>query len=332
MNKILNAVKGKFDIVKKNAKLKTILISALALLLIVSATLAWYINKVGLWGMEFNTGNIEFNTYVYDEFGNRLVGPVSSDDEDATKYLNAPLMTLNNAQVGSSGVAYIAVESTGTLGIQYRIAFDITGRNEKSTAYLGGYKYNISRVTDKVTFNGAGNLNVSNCPRPDKINDDVVTIDRNAVNGTISELNGYDVYRVDYTLVQKNEEYTGTGINIYFNIFATQIGGDFEDDAERGYTYYCSTREDIDRITELAFKVNSILSAYFKDLGIELIDFKLEFGRYKDSIILADEISPDTCRLWDAATHDKLDKDRFRRDMGGVEEAYMEVARRLGII
>jgi phosphoribosylaminoimidazole-succinocarboxamide synthase len=93
-----------------------------------------------------------------------------------------------------------------------------------------------------------------------------------------------------------------------------------------------ATREDIDRITELAFKVNSILSAYFKDLGIELIDFKLEFGRYKDSIILADEISPDTCRLWDAATHDKLDKDRFRRDMGGVEEAYMEVARRLGII
>ncbi len=92
-----------------------------------------------------------------------------------------------------------------------------------------------------------------------------------------------------------------------------------------------ATREEIDRITELAFKVNEVLCKYFAECGIELIDFKLEFGRYKGQIILADEISPDTCRLWDIRTHDKLDKDRFRRDLGGVEDAYQEVFRRLGL-
>lgn len=247
MNKILNALKGKFNIFKENAKLRYILISVLALALIVSLTLAWYINKVGLWGVEFNTGNIEFNTYVYSENGTRLVGPVSSADEDESKYMNAPLMTLNNAQVGSSGTAYIVVESTGSLGMQYQVAFDIAGRTEKSTAYLGGYKYNISKVTDKVTFNGGDTLDVTRCPHPDRINDELVTIDRNAVTGTIENQNGYDVYRIDYTLVQKNLEYTGAGINIYFNIFATQIGGDFEETSERGFTYYCSTKEDLDR-------------------------------------------------------------------------------------
>ena len=70
---------------------------------------------------------------------------------------------------------------------------------------------------------------------------------------------------------------------------------------------------------------------YFDTLGIDLIDFKIEFGRYKGDIILADEISPDTCRLWDKVTHEKLDKDRFRRDLGGVEDAYAEVFKRLGI-
>jgi phosphoribosylaminoimidazole-succinocarboxamide synthase len=92
-----------------------------------------------------------------------------------------------------------------------------------------------------------------------------------------------------------------------------------------------ATREEIDRITELAFKVNDILCKYFAEREIELIDFKLEFGRYHGQIILADEISPDTCRLWDSNTHDKLDKDRFRRDLGNVEDAYQEVYKRLGI-
>lgn len=94
-----------------------------------------------------------------------------------------------------------------------------------------------------------------------------------------------------------------------------------------------ATREEIDRITELAFKVNEVMKEYFLTVGIELVDFKLEFGRTADGeIILADEVSPDTCRLWDVETHAKLDKDRFRRDMGDVEEAYIEVAKRIGII
>lgn len=92
-----------------------------------------------------------------------------------------------------------------------------------------------------------------------------------------------------------------------------------------------ATREEIDTIATYAFKVNEVLCKYFLECGIELIDFKIEFGRYHGQIILADEISPDTCRLWDVKTHDKLDKDRFRRDLGNVEDAYQEVFRRLGM-
>lgn len=90
-----------------------------------------------------------------------------------------------------------------------------------------------------------------------------------------------------------------------------------------------ATKEEIETIRSMAFKVNELLIAFFKNIGLDLIDFKLEFGRYNGQIILADEISPDTCRLWDSVTHEKLDKDRFRRDLGGVEEAYEEVMRRL---
>lgn len=92
-----------------------------------------------------------------------------------------------------------------------------------------------------------------------------------------------------------------------------------------------ATKEDLAFITEMTFKINDIMKEFFATIGIELIDFKLEFGRYKDTIILADEISPDTCRLWDIKTREKLDKDRFRRDMGGVEEAYNEVMKRIGL-
>ena len=91
-----------------------------------------------------------------------------------------------------------------------------------------------------------------------------------------------------------------------------------------------ATKEEIETIKSMAFKVNETLIDYFKALGIRLIDFKLEFGRLSDgTIVLADEISPDTCRLWDIKTNEKLDKDRFRRDLGGVEDAYQEVMRRL---
>lgn len=92
-----------------------------------------------------------------------------------------------------------------------------------------------------------------------------------------------------------------------------------------------ATQEEIDVISDMAYKVNDYMKEFFAGVGIELIDFKLEFGKFYDKIILADEISPDTCRFWDIKTHEKLDKDRFRRDMGGVEEAYAEMMKRIGL-
>lgn len=112
----------------------------------------------------------------------------------------------------------------------------------------------------------------------------------------------------------KNDELGDPMINDYY---AVAIGA--------------ATREEIDKITELVFKTNEILVDYFKSIKVDLIDFKVEFGRYKGQIILADEISPDTCRFWDSETHEKLDKDRFRRDLGHVEEAYEEIYRRIGL-
>ncbi|MEE9544818.1 MAG: phosphoribosylaminoimidazolesuccinocarboxamide synthase [Rhodospirillales bacterium] len=97
-----------------------------------------------------------------------------------------------------------------------------------------------------------------------------------------------------------------------------------------------ATPQDLDEIMSLALRVNDFLSGLFLGVGIRLVDFKLEFGRLWENdemrIILADEISPDSCRLWDIKTDEKMDKDRFRRDMGNVEDAYQEVARRLGIL
>ena len=90
-----------------------------------------------------------------------------------------------------------------------------------------------------------------------------------------------------------------------------------------------ATPEEIETIKNMAFKVNEVMKEFFKTLNIDLIDFKLEFGLFHGQIILADEISPDTCRFWDMTTGEKLDKDRFRRDMGGVEDAYKEVFARL---
>ena len=91
-----------------------------------------------------------------------------------------------------------------------------------------------------------------------------------------------------------------------------------------------ATKEEIEKIKSMAFKVNEVMKEYFKGLGVTLVDFKLEFGKTADgTIVLADEISPDTCRFWDSKTNEKLDKDRFRRDLGGVEDAYNEMMRRV---
>ena len=91
-----------------------------------------------------------------------------------------------------------------------------------------------------------------------------------------------------------------------------------------------ATEEEIATIKAMAFKVNDVMKAFFKSVGVDLIDFKLEFGKTSDgTIVLADEISPDTCRFWDSKTHEKLDKDRFRRDLGNVEDAYVEMMKRI---
>ena len=92
-----------------------------------------------------------------------------------------------------------------------------------------------------------------------------------------------------------------------------------------------ASQEEIDKIKSYTKTVNQVMKEYFLSLGLRLIDFKIEFGRFHGDILLADEVSPDTCRLWDVKTNEKLDKDRFRRDLGNVEEAYEEVFKRLGI-
>jgi phosphoribosylaminoimidazole-succinocarboxamide synthase len=88
---------------------------------------------------------------------------------------------------------------------------------------------------------------------------------------------------------------------------------------------------EVERMKALTFQVNEVLTRLFKDAGMLLVDFKLEFGRYDGDLLLGDEFTPDGCRIWDAKTREKLDKDRFRRDLGGVVEAYEEVAHRLGV-
>ena len=91
-----------------------------------------------------------------------------------------------------------------------------------------------------------------------------------------------------------------------------------------------ASKEEIETIKRYAFKTNEVMKAFFKKLNVDLVDFKLEFGKTQDgTIVLADEISPDTCRFWDSTTHEKLDKDRFRRDLGGVEGAYEEMLKRI---
>lgn len=91
-----------------------------------------------------------------------------------------------------------------------------------------------------------------------------------------------------------------------------------------------ATKEEIETIKNMAFKVNAVMKEFFKKLNVDLVDFKLEFGKVADgTIVLADEISPDTCRFWDSTTHEKLDKDRFRRDLGNVEDAYVEMMKRI---
>lgn len=145
----------------------------------------------------------------------------------------------------------------------------------------------------------------------------IEVIVRNIAAGSISKRLGIpEGTKLAKTVLEysyKNDDLGDPMINDY-HVFAMEL----------------ATPEELKTIADYAFKINDILAAYLKDIKIELIDFKLEFGKTPDgTIILADEISPDTCRFWDSTTGEKLDKDRFRRDMGGVESAYHEVMKRL---
>jgi phosphoribosylaminoimidazole-succinocarboxamide synthase len=143
---------------------------------------------------------------------------------------------------------------------------------------------------------------------------------RNYAAGSISKRLGLEEgIKFDQPVVEfcyKNDELGDPMVNNY-HILAMKLANE----------------EEINALTQEALRINQILSQFLLGKNIILVDFKLEFGRTGEGdIVLADEISPDTCRFWDSATMEKLDKDRFRRDMGGVEEAYMEIARRLGCI
>ena len=107
--------------------------------------------------------------------------------------------------------------------------------------------------------------------------------------------------------------------------------GDPMINSDHALAFGWATKAELEQIESMARKINEILKKFFAGVGVDLVDFKIEFGRYKGKIILADEISPDTCRFWDSKTKEKLDKDRFRRDMGGVEGAYHEMMRRIGL-
>lgn len=139
---------------------------------------------------------------------------------------------------------------------------------------------------------------------------------RNIAAGSLSKRLGLEEgIKLDKTVLEycyKNDELGDPMINDY-HIYALSLANE----------------DELDKISSMSFKINEILSKYFDSINIELIDFKLEFGRTSDgTIILADEISPDTCRYWDKNTGEKLDKDRFRRDLGNVEGAYQEILKR----
>ncbi|WP_019880491.1 phosphoribosylaminoimidazolesuccinocarboxamide synthase [Succinispira mobilis] len=144
----------------------------------------------------------------------------------------------------------------------------------------------------------------------------IEVVTRNIVAGSLSKNLGIpEGEKLASTVVElyyKNDEVGDPPIN-YYHAKAMKL----------------ATQEQIDTMEKYALKINEILSAYLAERGILLVDFKLEFGLYEGQVILADEITPDTCRLWDSKTMEKMDKDRFRRDLGNVEEAYQEVLKRL---
>ena len=141
---------------------------------------------------------------------------------------------------------------------------------------------------------------------------------RNVVAGSLSKRTGL-------------EEGTIPSMPILELYYKSDELGDPMINSDHALAFGWATADELAQIEKMARKINDVLKKFFAGVGVDLVDFKIEFGRYKGKIILADEISPDTCRFWDSKTKEKLDKDRFRRDMGGVEGAYHEMMRRIGL-
>ena len=146
----------------------------------------------------------------------------------------------------------------------------------------------------------------------------IEVIMRNIVAGSLSKRTGL-------------EEGAIPAMPVFEMYYKSDELGDPMINSDHALAFGWATEEELKQIYDTAHKINAILKEFFAGVGVDLVDFKLEFGRYKGRIILADEISPNTCRFWDSKTKEKLDKDRFRRDMGGVEDAYMEMMRRIGL-
>ena len=144
----------------------------------------------------------------------------------------------------------------------------------------------------------------------------IEVVTRNIVAGSLSKNLG----------IPEGEKLASTVVELYYK---NDEVGDPQINYYHAKAMKLATQEQIDTMEKYALKINEILSSYLAERGILLVDFKLEFGLYEGQVILADEITPDTCRLWDSKTMEKMDKDRFRRDLGNVEEAYQEVLKRL---
>ena len=144
----------------------------------------------------------------------------------------------------------------------------------------------------------------------------IEVVTRNIVAGSLSKNLG----------IPEGEKLASTVVELYYK---NDEVGDPPINYYHAKAMKFATQEQIDTMEKYALKINEILSSYLAERGILLVDFKLEFGLYEGQVILADEITPDTCRLWDSKTMEKMDKDRFRRDLGNVEEAYQEVLKRL---
>lgn len=210
------------------------------------------------------------------------------------------LIKYKNTATALNGLKKEDLEGKGELNAAIsNLIFDYLAKN--------GVKTHIVRVIDDITVE---------VKRAEIVMVEVIV--RNIAAGSFSKK-----YGVDEGTALKN-------VTTEFSLKSDELGDPMINDSQIT-AIGIATQEELDYIRAQALLINDLMRELFLKCGIKLVDYKLEFGRGKDGIFLCDEISPDSCRLWDAETDKKLDKDRFRRDMGGVEEAYEEVMKRIGL-